>query len=251
LILSSENLSFGFATDNQIIRDVSLSIRPGVFTAILGVNGSGKSTLLSCLDGMLKPQGGTVLLDSEDLSTIPTKTRAQNIAYVTQHSHANAAVVYDALLLGRKPYLQGSPRAEDFAVVEDAIVRFGLEHLAMRHVDELSGGEYQKMVIARAFVQQPSVLLLDEPTNNLDIANQITVLKIVSNAVAQDKLAAACVLHDVNLALTYCTEFIFMKNGGIFHCGDNESITAELLSEVYDIECELIEHNGKRIMITR
>ena len=251
MILESKNLSFGFATDNQIIRDISLSIRPGTFTAILGVNGSGKSTLLSCLDGMLKPQGGTILLDNENLSALSGRVRAQSVAYVTQHSHANAVMVYDALLLGRKPYLQGSPRAEDYAIVEEAIERFGLESLAMRHVDELSGGEYQKMVIARAFVQQPSVLLLDEPTNNLDIANQIAVLKIVSQAVYEDGLAAACVLHDVNLALTYCNEFVFMKGGGIFHCGNGQSITAELLSDVYDIECELIEWHGKRIMVTR
>lgn len=248
--LEAQNVAFSYSgSDSQVLHSVSAQIAPGSFLAILGVNGSGKSTFLSCLDDVLRPQAGTVLLDGESLSQIGRMQRAQSIAYVAQHSHANRLNVYDALLLGRKPYVKTAPSDHDYDVVDRVMQSMDLEKYAMRYVDELSGGEYQKMIIARSFVQEPDVLLLDEPTNNLDMANQAEVLRFVRQAVDQQGLAAAAVMHDINLALRYCDRFLFIKQGEVLVCGGPEVIDAQLIKNVYGIDADVLEHKGRKVII--
>ena len=249
--LEARELAFKYRHSGQILHDVSALITPGSFLAILGMNGSGKSTFLSCLDGVLSPQKGVVVLGDTQLRQVSREQRARSIAYVAQHSHANRLTVYDALLLGRKPYIRSTPRAQDYQVVDDVIERLGLTSFALRYVDELSGGEYQKIIIARAFVQQADVLLLDEPTNNLDMANQAEVLQLVRDEVDQRGLAAAAVMHDVNLALRYCDRFLLLKEGRVLACGGPEVITPESIHEVYGIEADIITHDDRRIVIPR
>ena len=249
--LDARELAFKYRHSGQILHDVSASITPGSFLAILGMNGSGKSTFLSCLDGLLSPQKGVVILDGTQLKQVSREDRAKSIAYVTQHSHANRLTVYDALLLGRKPYIRSMPSAQDYQAVDDVIERLDLTPFALRYVDELSGGEYQKIIIARAFVQQADVLLLDEPTNNLDMANQAEVLQLVRDEVDTRNLAAATVMHDVNLALRYCDRFLLIKEGRVLDCGGPEVITPESIQQVYGISADSITHNGQRIVIPR
>ncbi len=247
--LAARDVAYAYGRNAQVLKSVSADIVPGSFLAILGVNGSGKSTLMSCLDGMLSPERGTITIGGRDLSRLARDERARAIALVAQHSHANRLTVYDALLLGRKPYVKTAPRSEDFDVVDEVIAQMGLESLALRYVDELSGGEYQKVIIARAFVQRPEVLLLDEPTNNLDLANQAEVMRLVRDAVTHRGLAAAAVLHDVNMALRYCDRFLMVKDGVVAAYGGHEIVTSETIHDVYGVTTDIIEHRGMRVMI--
>ena len=234
-----------------ILDAVAADIVPGSFLAIIGVNGCGKSTFLNCLDGILAPQSGRILVDDRDLQSIGRTERAQAISYVTQDSQAGRTTVYDALMLGRKPFIDGAPTESDHEVVERVITRMGLEALALRYVDELSGGQRQKVSIARALVQCQSILLLDEPTNNLDLANQLEVMGFVRSVVDEDGIAAAAVMHDINLALAFCDRFLALKDGSAIAYGGSEIITEHLLEAVYGIEADIIEHAGRRIVIPR
>ena len=248
--LKANGITFSYR-ETATVDGVTLALAPGEFIGILGVNGSGKSTLLNCLDDLLRPQTGDVTIDGEPLAALAPRDRATKIAYVTQHSHANRSTVYETLLLGRKPYISGAPKEADYAKVEQVIADFGLEGLAHRFVDELSGGEYQKMVIARAFVQDTPVLLLDEPTNNLDPANQIEVLSAVRDAAHTKGVAVAAVMHDINLALAFCDRIVGLKSGRLLAEVPVDEITAEFMSELYDVEFDLPDVNGRKFAVVR
>lgn len=250
-MLKAQEVAFSYTKNDPVLQSVSAQIVSGSFLAILGVNGCGKSTFLACLDAMLSPNGGSIMLDERPLSSYTRHERAQNIAFVTQHSHANRLTAYDTVLLGRKPFMKAGPTSEDHEVVRSIFKRLGLQDYELRYVNELSGGEYQKVILARAFAQQSNVLLLDEPTNNLDPSNQQEVMSLIRQAVDEQDLAAAVVLHDINLALRYCDRFLTLKEGKVCSCGGEETITEEIIREVYDLEVELINHNGKKVMIPR
>lgn len=247
--LFAEEVAFAYARNEPVLRQVCADIVPGAFLGILGVNGCGKSTLLACLDGMLKPKAGRILLDGQPLESVSRNERARKIALVAQHNHATRLTVYDALLLGRTPHTKGAPTPEDLSVVDAVMSEMGLSRYALRYVDELSGGEYQKVVIARAFVQQTDVLLLDEPTNNLDMANQVEVMRLVRTAVDERGLAAAAVMHDINLALAYCDQLMFVREGLVYATGNPSIVTPELIRDVYGVKADVIEHHGRRVVV--
>ncbi|MBQ6454818.1 MAG: ABC transporter ATP-binding protein [Eggerthellaceae bacterium] len=251
IALTANDVGFSYIADQSVLESVSADIVPGSFLAILGVNGCGKSTLLSCLDGILRPKRGVILLNGSELSSFFREERAQHVAYVAQHSHANQLTVYDSLLLGRKPYVRLSASKEDYDKVDEVIALLSLESLALRFVDELSGGEYQKIIIARAFVQDPDVLLLDEPTNNLDMANQIEVLSLVREAVDRRGLAACAVMHDVNQALRFCDRFLMVKDGRVAAYGDKSIITSERILDVYGVEADIVEHGPYMLVVPK
>lgn len=242
--LQAVDVVYSYNKSFKVLKDIDAQILPGSLLAILGVNGCGKSTLLSCLDDIIRPEHGSILLSGQDLSTISREERAQSIALVAQHSHAHGVTVYDALLLGRKPYVHTAPQAEDYEIVDRVIAELGLEPLALRYLDELSGGEHQKVVIARALVQDTEILLLDEPTNNLDMANQVEVMELVSHIAHEHGIACAAVLHDLNLALRYCDRFLLIKDGTVLAAGDKSIVTKEMIEEAYDVRVDIVEHKG-------
>ncbi len=248
-MLEARNLAFSFRRNHPLLSDVSLQVQPGTFTAILGRNGCGKSTLLSLLTGARRPQGGEVLLDGVPLAQVDRRQRARKIAFVAQHSHGNRLTVFDSVLLGRRPFMDSAPTAEDRAIVARVLDELGLGGYALRYMDELSGGEYQTVVLARAFVQRTETLLLDEPTNNLDPANQQEVMALVARQVRDRGVGAAAVMHDINLALRYCDRFLFLKDGLVDAYGGTEAVTAEQVRRIYGIEVELIERNGRKVAI--
>ncbi len=250
-MLQSKDIAYRYRKDTPVLESISVSVESGSFLAILGVNGCGKSTLLSCFDDILTPQGGDVLLDGRPLKSYKREERARRIAFVTQHSHANRLTVFDALLLGRKPYMRAAPTQEDIEVVDKMVDRMGLAPYALRYVDELSGGEYQKVILARAFVQQTDVLLLDEPTNNLDPANQQEVMRVVREEVDNRGIAAAAVLHDINLALRYCDRICMIQQGRVAALGGHEVVTQASIKDVYGIDADILEHEGHRIVVPR
>lgn len=168
-MIEVKDISFAYSrTSRQILKDISFDIQNNQCIAILGNNGAGKSTLLKCIDRICPAQKGVVLVDSENVYEMDNNQIAQTIAYVPQHSKSLNMTVFDAIMLGRKPYIKWDATAEDRQIVCDIMEKMKLEDFALRNVSELSGGEAQKVMLSRALAQEPDLLLLDEPTSNLD-----------------------------------------------------------------------------------
>jgi len=248
-MLELDHINFAYPHGNALLHDVSLSVKPACFTALLGKNGCGKSTILSLIMGILHPASGTITLDGEDLPHMERGLRAKKICMVAQREEATHNTVFDAVLMGRKPYIESAPRQEDFDTVADILARLSLSHHALSYMDELSGGERQVATLARAFVQQTDYLLLDEPTNNLDPYNQQEIMQLVHHEVNDRGIGALAVMHDINLALQYCDRFILMKEGSIKTVGDSSVITKATIRDIYGMKVDVITHNGTRVVI--
>ena len=248
-MLEARNVAFSYRRSQPLLVDVSLAVEPGTFTAILGQNGCGKSTLLSLLTAQREPQGGEVLLDGQAVSKVERRQRARKIAFVAQHSHANRLTVFDSVLLGRRPFMDSAPTADDRAVVSEVLCNLGLEDYALRYMDELSGGEYQVVVLARAFAQQTETLLLDEPTNNLDPARQQEVMRLVRSEIQKRNIGAVAVMHDINLALQHCGRLVFIKDGVVDTDGGPEVVTPQLVERIYNMKADVIESSGRHVVV--
>ncbi len=246
--LSVEGLRFTYASE-PVLENVSFSLEEGKIMSVLGVNGAGKSTLLKCMNRILKPQGGAVLVNGESLLGMSRNRVARLMGYVPQ-SHAETRLsVFEAVLMGRKPHIQWTMTGGDYELAEKIIRRIGIEHLAMRPVSELSGGEAQKVAIARALAQSPKVLLLDEPTSNLDLKNQLEVMGLIRSVVADQGLAALVAIHDLNMALRFADRFLFLKDHEIFAITDRDGLDAEIIREVYGVEVALEQFGGHTILV--
>lgn len=249
-MIEIQNLSVSYGSGLPLIlKDISCSLEQGHCTAILGNNGAGKSTLLKCLNRILQPKQGTVLLDGENVYRIPRREMAKKLGCVPQRNETPHIMVFDAVLLGRKPYIQWDATADDKAIVEGLLEKLHLRQYATRYIDELSGGELQKVMLARALAQQPQYLLLDEPTSNLDPRNQHEMLRIVQQICREQQISAVVVIHDLNLATRYCDRFLFVKDAEIYAYGGIETVTADAIRDVYGMEADIIEHRGNKLII--
>ncbi len=234
---------------SNIVEDISFAIEKNQCIAILGNNGAGKSTLLKCMDRICPAQKGAVFVDSQNVYKMSKNMMAQNIAYVPQNNESINMTVFDTILLGRKPYIKWDATSEDRQIVWDIIQKMQLEDLALRNVWQLSGGELQKVMLARALAQQPKLLLLDEPTSNLDPRNQHEVLQRVKEIAQEHDICVAIIIHDLNLAIRYCERFIFLKDAQVFAYGGLEVMTPEIIEEVYRIHVHIIEHMGIPVVV--
>ncbi len=233
-MISVKNIEFSYSGGGEkILNDISFDIEPGQCVAILGNNGVGKSTLLKCMDRIFHSQGGAVIVDGKNVLSLSSKELARNIAYVPQNQEVNDMTVFDMILLGRKPYIKWDADDHDRQIVRDLLKKFSLEKLSMRKMSQLSGGEAQKVSMARALAQEPKFLLLDEPTSNLDMRNQHEVLQMVRNMAKEEGISVAIIIHDLNLALRYCDRYLFMKDGRIFADCSLENVSREVINEVY------------------
>lgn len=246
--LTVKNLCFDFPI-KKVLSKVSFEIEGGDCVVVLGTNGVGKSTLLKCINRILQHQKGSVLLEGESVSIMSRNKMAQKIGYVSQKSEFSQTTVFDAVLLGRKPYIKWDIRKEDIKLAQGVIERLSLEEFAMRKVNELSGGEMQKVAIARALAQQPEVLLFDEPTSNLDIKNQLEVVRLIRTVVQEENLAAVVTMHDLNLAIRFADKFILMKEGEVFDFGGIEILTEDSIRQVYSIDVDIKHHRGIPVVI--
>lgn len=248
-MLKVENLHAGYG-EREVLKGIGLEFNRGSVYAILGPNGSGKSTLLRTLVKILKPKKGTIFIDNQDIKKLSSKEIAKRVAYLPQRSNSTPrSTVFDSILLGRKPHVFFEPGKRDMEIVERLIQEFGLTPFAFRKIDELSGGEAQKVLIARALAQEPEVLLLDEPVNHLDPKNQIEILSILKKLTTELNLITIIVLHDLNLAIQFADYFIFMKNGEIYRAGDLAIIEPSVLKSVYEIDVEIVELNRKKFVM--
>ncbi|MBQ7415909.1 MAG: ABC transporter ATP-binding protein [Oscillospiraceae bacterium] len=248
-MMQIKRLCYHYKGDRELLKDVSFDIEPGKFLAILGNNGVGKSTLLKCFNQILKPDSGEVLLDGENLLTMSAREVAKRVAFVSQSVPDTQLTVHDMVMLGRRPYMNWGFTEADHAIVHDAMHRLDVEDMRGRFLSQLSGGEKQKVMLARALAQQPKVLLLDEPTSALDIQNQYQVLNMVRQICHQDQMIAVVVIHDLNLALRFCDRFLLMKDGQVYRYGDHTILDSIALKEVYGVEAKVVEIENRRMVL--
>jgi iron complex transport system ATP-binding protein len=247
--LEVKNLGYAYGV-HTILEDISMTITPQKFTGILGPNGSGKSTLLKCMYRVLKPQHGAVFLDGESLDSMTMRSSAKKLAVMAQHSVYNFDFkVREVVFMGRSPHKKMLERdnAKDYEIVRDALEKVHMMDFAERDFSTLSGGEQQRVILARALAQQTECLILDEPTNHLDITHQLSLLKILK----QQNMTICAAMHDLNLAAMFCDELYIMKDGNIQAYGTPEEVlTTEMIAKVYEVDAEIVKdgNGGLHVM---
>jgi len=254
-MIEIKNISFAYSkgdgrgTRNEILKGIHFDVKPGECVGILGNNGAGKSTLITCLCKIRKPNSGHVYIDNQDIYKLRRRDTARLISYVAQKSEISQMTVFDSVLLGRKPYIKFSATQKDIEICEQVIEEVGISAFKLRYISELSGGELQKVMLARAIVQRPKLLLLDEPTSNLDPKNQYEMLALVRKLAIESNTSVLVVLHDISLALRFCDKFLFLKYGNIYKYGDKSIVTEKTIADVYGIDSTIAEVDGQKIVV--
>jgi len=252
-MLKVENLHFGF-TGVKVLEDISFNVEKGQLCALFGPNGTGKTTLLKCIAQLLKYEKGNVFVESENINRKNAAEIAKLIAYVPQeHKPPFPYLVKEVVLMGRTPHLGGAfgPSKEDIAKALESMEVIGLTHLADRPYTDLSGGQRQLVMIARALAQETKILLLDEPTSNLDFQNQIKIWRIIKKATKSGISALVCT-HDPNHVLWFCDKVIVLKGKGIIAAGNpTKVLTEETLMEIYGDMCSVNSFNDMQVVIPR
>lgn len=244
MTLSFEGISLSYGTV-PVLHDLSFKFENAEIVAVVGPNGSGKSSLVKCLNQLVKPQKGSVHLDGQCINELHPREIAKKFGYVPQNfMDTFPATVMDTILMGRKPYSNWRSGKEDIVKVAEVMRMLNLEPFALRYHSELSGGQRQKVMIARAFAQESKVLLFDEPTSQLDIKHQLEIMDLVKETVRMKKILAILVVHDLNLASRYADRIIMMRDGRIQAVGDPKDVlTEENIKAVYDVQ-SLVMHDG-------
>jgi len=244
--LKMKNVEFNYGSVPVLTR-VCFELAQSEMLGIVGPNGAGKSTLIRCINRILNPQKGYILLDEKKITEMHRMELAKKMGYIPQStSQTFPATVFDTVLLGRRPHIGWRSSEEDNEKVLDVLELMDIEDLAMRDINELSGGQEQRVYIARALAQEPEVLLLDEPTSNLDIQHQLEVMEIIKDLVMNKGISAIMAVHDLNLASRYTDRVIIMKEGKIFDAGNpSDVLTPENIRSVYNVEAKVIIQNGE------
>lgn len=243
-VLSVDRVAFQYG-DVPVLRDVSLELLPGSFVGLVGPNGSGKTTLLRIAAGLLMPSRGSVKLRGQPMKKLSRMQVARQLALLPQSPNLPGAfTAWELVLMGRTPFLGflGRESDRDIAAAERAMGLVQCQHMSDRRMEELSGGEQQRVLMARVLAQEPEVLLLDEPTAHLDMQHQIAVIDLVAELV-EGGMAALGVFHDLNLAACYCDRLAVLSQGRLVAEGTpNEVLRADTLSEVFHVDLCLAPH---------
>ncbi|MBD3339623.1 MAG: ATP-binding cassette domain-containing protein [Candidatus Lokiarchaeota archaeon] len=249
MMLKIDELYFSY-NSVSILKKITFEVNYGDFLGIIGPNGSGKTTLLRNIDGILKPNKGSILIENVNQKQLTRKEIARLIGYVPQReANIFPTTVFETVLMGRKPHINWTETKEDRKIVAETLEHLNLGAFALRDINQLSGGERQKVYIARALVQQPKILLLDEPTANLDLRHQIEVLDMLLNTKNERGVTVIIAIHDLNLALKYCDKVIILNKGEVFAKGGKEVINKEIIQNVYGVKVRIIEHEGQKFII--
>ena len=255
-MLEVDHVTFGFGHGGSpVVSGASLALWPGRFVGLLGPNGSGKSTLLRLAAGLLHPQQGSIRLEGRTLGSLGRTEIARQVAVVPQQPLMPEAFTgWDIVVAGRTPH-QGILRGTsplDEAIVQRALALVDATHLVDRRVGEVSGGERQRLLLARALAQEPTVLLLDEPTAHLDLPHQLVILDLALRLARESDLAILGVFHDLNLAAAYCDEISLMGDGRILVHGTPETVlSAGWIATVYGLDVTVVPHpqSGRPVVL--
>ncbi len=246
--ISIHDLEFNY-NGTPVLKNINCSINPGDFVALVGPNGSGKSTLIKCINNILKTKKGSVLIDNRNIYSMLPVELARRMAYVPQNEQKKPVLtVFDVVLLGRKPYFNWKPGQHDLEITSGVLQALHLEHIAMKDVNKLSGGQQQSVIIARAMAQQPEILLLDEPTANLDLKHQVEVFELLK-ALSRQGMTIIIAVHDLNLAIRFTDKLMMLKEGRIFASGGKEIVTVENIQNLYDITVKIFREEEDLIII--
>ncbi len=250
MTLRISNIQAGYAESPDIIDGVSLNINDRQLTALLGPNGTGKSTLLKSIAGLISPDEGAIQANGQSLLSVSRQRRAERVGYLPQSEDATfAPTVFEAVLIGRTPHTPRHPSTDDRERVSSVLEALDIADLAMRPVDELSGGQRQKVRIARLLVQEPDVMLLDEPTAGLDLHHRIEVMKIIQEHITEQEVSALVTAHDIGLISRFADKVALLHNGRIYATGPPKQVlTAESIEDVYGVSATIIE-KGESVYI--
>jgi iron complex transport system ATP-binding protein len=245
--ISTENIKVKISSTN-ILKGINIDVDNKEFVGIIGPNGSGKSTLLRCIYRTLKPSSGIIKLDDINLSKLSIKETSKKLAVLSQHNNYNFDFsVKDILLMGRSPHKKFLDRdtKEDYDIIYDSLNKVGMLDFIDRSFLTLSGGEQQRIILARALAQQTDCLILDEPTNHLDIKYQLQLMGIVKNL----NIEVIAAIHDLNIAAMYCDKIYVLKDGNIVAYGTpKEVLTSELIKDVYGVDSIVISNPATNLL---
>ena len=244
-MLSIDSLFFGYRNTN-ILKNITLELHQGEILSIVGPNGTGKTSLLKCIVGIHKPTCGTIMINGRDLCQMHRRDLAKSVGYVPQNSPSKFPItVFDTVLMGRRPHMTWRPTNEDLKKVAHIIESMNLKDIALRDFDQLSGGQKQKVLLARAIAQDTDYLLLDEPTSSLDLKHQLEVLELLSRLVTTNNAAVMLAMHDLNLASRFSHRMIMLNRGQIVCSGTPQQVmTTENIRSVYGVEAIIRQNNG-------
>lgn len=243
-MLELKNISFSYGNKN-ILKNVGFTANKGEFVGILGVNGCGKTTLLKSINKINKISSGEIILDGQSVLSLKGDEIAKKIAYVPQMLGESYEVnVTEFLMMGRKPYVSWGFSENDVEIVEKVMKELNIEHVAKKSFNELSGGQKQKVLIARALVQEADVYILDEPISFLDIKNQIEVLKILKKLAVEKEKIVVVVIHDLNMAMKFAHKILLVKEGEAFAYGETAKVlNSKNIKAIYDVDVEIVSNN--------
>ena len=248
-MLKVENLQYGYPGGPEVLKEIAFSLEEGKFIAILGNNGAGKSTMLKCFNQILAPRQGSISLNGEEILKLSAREMAKRIAFVAQSVPNVKMTVHDMVMLGRKPYMKWGVTEKDHRMVHEAMDKLKVSSIRGRFLNQLSGGERQKVMLARALAQEPKLLLLDEPTSSLDLQNQYQVLQIVRDICHETKISAIVVIHDLNLALRFCDRFLLMQDGQVYDFGTADVLNRKAIWDVYGIHGEVVSVGEQKLVL--
>ena len=249
-MLNIHDLHFRYSKGGKsVLSGASLELQQGEIGILLGKNGSGKTTFFKNILGIEKPLKGKITFAGENLLKMNRRDRAKRIAYVPQHIHFGDLTVLDSVLMGRISHFGMKAGVQDYIAVEKILEDMGLTEFAGRSAEALSGGEKQKIAIARAMAQEPKLMIFDEPTGNLDIANEHLIIEEARKLAREKNIAILSSLHDLNQALYFGDKFFLMKEGRVKYAGGKEIITEEVIRDIFDIDVKIVTINNQKVIL--